>query len=107
MEPKETLGGLGSGKEKYAKWKDWFKVLVATAGAELKKTQSRYKRDFDRRLRIPRPEIRTGAQLFGRKDYTNPPTETRHKLAPVSTGSYMVLEALDDIVVIRTPKGAK
>lgn len=34
-------------------------------------------------------------------------TETNHKLVPVATGPYKVLEALYDTVVIRTVQGGK
>lgn len=69
--------------------------------------QARYKRDFDSRLRIPRPEIRTGAQAFVHKDYANPCTETINKLAPVAIAPYRVLAALNDTVIIRSPQGGK
>lgn len=105
MEPKETSQNLGSGKQHYLKWKNWLEAYLSTAGEDLKKTQARYKRDFDSRLCIPRPKIRTGAQIFVRKDYANPRTETKHKLAPVATRPYKVLEAVDYTVVIRTLQG--
>ena len=101
IEARPTIGATEDTRSFRSRWINWLSSLVSTAKGELAKTQARYKRNFDARLRLPVQEIRKGLFVFVRRDHT-PRTESRHKLAPVADGPFEVLEANSDTVVVKT-----
>ena len=58
------------------------------ARSRLKKSQARYKRDFDRRVRESQRELRKGDYV-----YLDVPEKPKSKLAPLAQGPYRVLKA--------------
>ena len=100
LEAQPTIREVGSQAQFKEKWREWLAALVSTAQRANGKAQSRYKANFDRRLRRAREEIVARSRVFVRKDYANPRTDVKHKLATVTTGLYEVIEANSGTVVI-------
>ena len=65
------------------------------------KGQLCYKGDFDKKIRIPMPNIQPRAHVFIRKEYFNPKKDKKHKLAAIATGPYAVIEVNPDTGVIK------
>lgn len=70
-----------------------------TTRKELHSSQARYKRYFDKRVRLPRQKVMEAARGFVRK-YNHPTDEPKHNLAPIATGPNKVTEADDMTCVI-------
>lgn len=87
-------------KDTYGIWLSRLRSLMSTARKEMHASQARYKRDFDKKVRLPRERITKGVRVFVRKDH-NPANEPSHKLAPIATGPYQVTEADDKTCVIK------
>lgn len=84
----------------HLRWQNWLKMLMSTAKDSLHREQRRYKRDFDKRLRLPTQEISAGSYVFVRKEYfgkQNP----RHKLSPIAEGPFRVIDTTEQTVVIQ------
>ena len=101
IESQPTIQEVGDHATYKEKWKSWLSTLMSTAETAMKKVQNRYKANYDRRLRANAEIVKAGDRVFVRKDYTNPRTETKHKLAPVATGPYLVVNADNSTVVIQ------
>ena len=56
----------------------------------MEKRQIRYKRGFDDRVTPYKEDVTVGTHFFLRKDYKNPRRDSKHKLAPIVTGTYKV-----------------
>ena len=80
-------------------WRNWLKAQIEAAGQQMLKTQERYRRNYDDRLRKQRSAIVAGSLVFLRKDHRDPGVRS-HKLAPVVTGPHKVVEHDDHTVVI-------
>ncbi len=65
------------------------KVQVRIEG--IKKEQKRYKKYFDRRVRLPKRELSSGCFVFVRREYANLKTAKKHKLSPIADGPYLVI----------------
>ena len=99
MEAKPELQGL-SASELRLRWKQRLEALINTASAGLRRTQRRYKRNFDRRLRNSNEDPKPGSYVFLRKEHYNT-TESRHKLAPIATGPHKVVSLEGRTLVIQ------
>ena len=75
---------------------------MSIAKAKVAKRQSKYKFNFDKRLRRNAEIIHPGDRVFVRKEYTNPQVERKQKLSPVADGPYDVVEVNQDTVVLDT-----
>ena len=64
---------------------------MSTARHNLAKRQARYKRDVDKRTRPLAEVIEVGAQVFLRKEYSNPRVEKKHKLSPITEGPFRMM----------------
>ena len=71
-------------------------------GDRLRKTQERYKKNYDQRLRKQSEIIKEDDFVYLRVERRDE-NETRHKLAAVAEGPYKVLEATRRTVVIERP----
>lgn len=83
------------------KWKAWLHTLMSTAGAEMRKAQERYKRNFENRLRKSCENIKKGTNVFIRKEYFSK-EQPKHKLAPLANGPYEVINCDNKTVVVET-----
>lgn len=72
---------------------------MSTAKQSIDKEQARYKRNFDARLRKPSYKIPVGFFVFLRK-LKGSTKGKQHKLSPVPTDPFRVMEVRDDTVVI-------
>ena len=101
IQAQPTIRDVGTHAKFKVKWMEWLSALMSTAKIAKKKAETRYKANFDRRLRKTAEVIVPGSRVFVRKDYTNPRTDTKHKLSPVATGPYKVIEVDDHTVLIQ------
>ena len=101
MEAKPSIDEVLSARDSVTQWKRRLEALMKTAGDELNKSQRRYKRSFDRRVRLPLDTPVAVSFVFLRKDYTNPRTDTKHKLAPLATGPHKVVSYDGRTVVVQ------
>ncbi|MGH0053543.1 MAG: DDE-type integrase/transposase/recombinase [Sphaerochaetaceae bacterium] len=81
------------------KWRSWLRTLMSTAGAEMRKAQDRYKRNFEHRMRRSCENITKGTHVFIRKEYFSK-EHPKHKLAPLADGPYEVIDCDDKTVVV-------
>ena len=85
----------------HTKWQSWLKSLMNTARTEMRKSQLRYKANYDKTIRSTAADYSPGRYVFVRRDYANPRENTRHKLAPVATGPYRIVTSDADTIVIQ------
>ena len=100
FEAEPTVGKIGTAAQYNTKWRVWLSALMSAAKVELEKRQARYKNNFDNRIGTPRDDIVVGCHVFVRKVYFNPKKKRKHKLSPVVTGPYLVLQVVKHTVVI-------
>ena len=81
-------------------WLKRLEILMGTASKNLEKTQQRYKRDFDRRLGVPKRQPAKDGYVFVRKDHRDPKKGETHKLAPKASGPFRVIAVEKDTIVI-------
>lgn len=87
-------------KEFRDRWVMWLKCLVADAKVASKGEQVRQKRNFDQHVRPVEQQLKAGVLVYVKKEgYTK--AETRHKLASVVEGPFMVLGVGEDTVLVR------
>ena len=98
------VSGAITAKEYHVKWKTWLAALMSTARHNLGKQLARYKRDMDR-SRSPVQLIKVGAQVFLRKEYSNPKVEKKHKLSTITEGLFPVWEVRVDTLVLERGDG--
>lgn len=72
------------------KWKTCLAKFIPEKQQKVKKSQERYKRNFDKRLRKEGETIRPGYHVFFRVERKEE-KEKRHKLFPVSKGPFPLL----------------
>ena len=87
-----------SGKAHRDAWLARLDALVKTAESNALLSRNRYKKDFDKRLRLPKDDIKTGYFVFVRRDYTSKAEGEKHKLAPRADGPYKVFGCTADTV---------
>ena len=85
--------------ESRSKWKQWLARTVKEAKDKLMKTQERYKRNYDTRLRKQSETIKMDDYVYLRVERRDE-NEHRHKLAAVAQGPYKVIETKGKTVVI-------
>ena len=100
LQAEPQLEKVGNAKY-HAKWRVWLRGLMSTATVESKKSQERYRANYDKHIRASNEDYRPGTYIFVRRDYANPRTEARHKLAPVANGPYRIVSADQDTVDIQ------
>ena len=101
IQAQPAIDPLATNAHTHTKWREWLSKLIGTALAERAKGQMRYKSDFDKKIRMPIPNIQPGSYVFIRKEYFNPKKDGKHKLAAIATGPYEVIEVNQDAVVIK------
>lgn len=69
------------------------------AGKKMAKAQRKYKKDFDKRVRLSKEAIKPESLVFVRKIFYGPHGQ-KHKLAPVNERLLRVMSATVRIVVI-------
>ena len=86
------------------KWKKWLAKVIPETQEKLRKSQERYKRNFDKRLRKNTDTIAPGDNIFLRVERKDD-KDTRHKLAPIADGPFPVLRVDNTAktVVIKRP----
>ena len=84
-----------SAKDFKSKWKAWLEKALTETRDPLSKAQERYKRNYDRRLRRDLENIKAGDFVFLRVERKDD-KETRHKLAPIADGPYLVKDVNQD-----------
>ena len=73
------------------RWKAWLEKTLSEASAKLRSSQDRYKRNYHKRLRKDREVINPGLYVFLRTEKKDN-KDSRHKLAPLAEGPYLVKE---------------
>ena len=99
VDAKPELPEDATNPDQRLRWKSRLSALIRSAAAKLEQSQARYQRNFNRRLRLPKREPTPGGYVYVRKDYHNP-EEPRHKLSPIATGPYKVIETRGRTLVI-------
>ena len=99
MEAKPDLPEAVNHAEYRERWRSRLSALMDTATVALRSTQQRYKRNFDRRMRLPKQDPLPGEYVFIRKDH-RARHEPKHKLSPIATGPYRVIDADDKTLVV-------
>ena len=84
------------------RWKQWLQKALVETKERLRRTQERYKRNYDARLRRQSETIKSNDYIYLRVERRDE-NETRHKLAAVADGPYRVVEATPLTVVIERP----
>lgn len=64
----------------YKRWATYAKVFTSTARKEIEKRQLRSKRGFDDRVMPYEEDVTFETYLFLRKDYMNPPRESKRNV---------------------------
>ena len=95
--PKKTTQ---SKRDFRAQWQDWLRTMLDSADAALDQAQTRYKRNFDQRIRPSRMSLRPNRYAFLRIDFKSAKDDTRHKLAPLVTGPHRIVPVTDNTVVL-------
>ena len=90
MNVNPELEELSTGPFDKMAWLKRLRVLVETANTELGKAQNRYKKNFDKRIKVRSDNITTGCAVFLRRDGVSP-GEKQHKLSPIVDGPYRVI----------------
>jgi len=81
------------------KWKHWLQETMHRTRTRLLKSQERYKRNYDSRLRKQVEVVKQGDYVFLRVERKNP-KDHRHKLAPIAEGPFLVTKTDKNTVVI-------
>ena len=106
LQAEPDVSSAVSAKEYHVKWKTWLAAFLNTAKTFLAKRQARYKCDMDKSTRPPAEVMKVGAQVFLRKEYTNPKVEKKHKLSPITEGPFPVREVGLDTLVLERGDGS-
>lgn len=82
------------------KWRHALEKTLATAGAQLKATKERYKRNYDKRLWRDNQHIRPDDNVYLRVERKN-----EKKLAPIADGPFLAKDVNTDdkVVTIERP----
>ena len=80
-------------------WKHWLQETMNRTRTRLIKSQERYKRNYDSRLRKQVEVVKQGDYVFLQVERKNPKYH-RHKLAPIAEGPFLVTKTDKNTVVI-------
>ncbi len=94
-----------SALESNDKWRAWLSKTLAEAKGKLAQAQARYKRNYDKRLRRHRERIQKDDTVFLRVERRDE-SLSRHKLAAVAEGPFVVDSVKGNTVVILRSDGS-
>lgn len=84
------------------KWKHWLYDEILCTKERLQTAQTRYKKNFDRRVRRQTEDINQGDEVFLRVERNNQ-DDHRNKLAPVAEVPFKVTKTDEKTIVIEKP----
>lgn len=77
----------------------WLAQLMQEGGKKMVKSQQKYKEDFHKRVRPLKETVEPGRFVFVRKKFYRLHNK-KHKLAPMTEGSFQVVSVKDTTVVV-------
>ncbi|CAN8075291.1 unnamed protein product [Agarophyton chilense] len=89
-------------EQNHLRWRIDLRLRTEQAGPELAKTQARYKRNSNDRRRRQLSDLRVGRYSFLRVARLEKQDGPRHKLLPVESRPFKVMELTNNTVVLKT-----